>query len=310
VGWIILVAILWFLSTIFDSVTNSTDKRIAQKKKAQNVQTRLEIEQIKKKLASLDASSEAETPQKQSNPDADEKPAKVSEPPTPQPIEPASDKTSTARRPSSTKVSFNNGKRIYESELVSSLRSYGIDCLWHMTHLDNIPSILQKGLVSHERAVPIKRVDISDPDVQRLRGGSDPIFNRKLKAYSPTYIKIRNPMLYRLKADSESLCLLEISLESLDYHDVLFTDGNAASRETKFYSDPADLKHLPWDVLNSEYWNDFISGKRKRCAEVLVYPNISARHITSIHCNSQHTLNVLNKMDIKSAVYSPRLFFG
>lgn len=309
-GWIILIAILWFLSTVFDSVNNSTNKRVAQKKKEQQAQTRLEIEQIRKKLASLEAPSEVKPPKKQSELDIDKKPAKVSETSLPKTVEAASGKPSTARRPTSTKVSFKDGKRVYESELVSSLRSYGIDCLWHMTHVDNVSSISQRGLVSHERAVPIKRVDISDPDVQRLRGGADPIFNRKLKAYSPTYIKIRNPMLYRLKDESELLCLLEISLESIDYHDVLFTDGNAASRETKFYSNPADLKLLPWDVLNSEYWNDFISGKRKRCAEVLIYPSISARHITSIHCNSQHTLNILNRMGIKNAVYSPRLFFG
>ena len=311
-GWIILIAILWFLSTVFDSANSSNNKLIEKKKKEQEAQTRLELEQLRKELTSSirGEPTEDNAPQKLSDPETYRKPTRVSDVGTTETTNISSGKTPTAKKPAPITVSVKDGKRVYESALVSTLRSYDVDCLWHMTHVDNVLSITQKGLVSHERAVPIKRVDISDPDVQRLRGGMDPIFNRKIKAYSPTYIKIRNPMLYRLKDDSESLCLIEIALESLDYHDVVFTDGNAASRETKFYSNPNDLKNLPWDVLNSEYWSDFIDGKRKRCAEVLVYPSIGVRHITRIHCNSQNTLNTLNKMGIEKTVHSPRLFFG
>ncbi|MBG59915.1 MAG: hypothetical protein CMJ16_05595 [Peredibacter sp.] len=311
-GWLILIVILWFLSTVYESVNNSTKERIEQKKKEQEAQTRLELEQLRKKLASAsrEASIEDNVPQKLTAPSIDLKPTKVSDVDTTETINIPSGKTPTVKKSELVTVSVKDGKRVYESALVSTLRSYGVECLWHMTHVDNVLSITRKGLVSHERAVPIKRVDISDPDVQRLRGGMDPIFSRKIKAYSPTYIKIRNPMLYRLKNDSESLCLIEIALDALDYHDVVFTDGNAASRDTKFYSNPNDLKYLPWDVLNSEYWSDFIDGKRKRCAEILVYPSIGARHITRIHCNSQDTLNSLYRMGVDKAVYSPRLFFG
>ena len=308
-GWLILIVILWFLSTVFDTVDNASNKRIEQKKQ-DKPQAPLPSTQTGSEKRSSGVSSKDVTPLKHAESDNDKQPARSYEVDAPQAIAPPPTNPLRKKEPPVIKVSGEGSKRVYESALVSTLRSYGVDCLWHMTHVDNVLSITQKGLVSHERAVPIKRVDISDPDVQRLRGGMDPIFNRKIKAYSPTYIKIRNPMLYRLKDDSESLCLIEIALESLDYHDVVFTDGNAASRETKFYSNPNDLKNLPWDVLNSEYWSDFIDGKRKRCAEILVYPSIGARHITRIHCNSQNTLNSLYRMGVDKAVYSPRLFFG
>ncbi|MFD3397372.1 DUF4433 domain-containing protein [Alteromonas macleodii] len=308
-GWLILFVILWFLSTVYESVNNSTKERIEQKKE-DKPKAPLPSTQTLSEKRSSNVSSKDDTPIKHTESDNDKQPVRNSEVDVPQAIAPPPTNPPRKEEPPVFKVSGGGSKRVYESALVSTLRSYGVECLWHMTHVDNVLSITRKGLVSHERAVPIKRVDISDPDVQRLRGGMDPIFSRKIKAYSPTYIKIRNPMLYRLKNDSESLCLIEIALDALDYHDVVFTDGNAASRDTKFYSNPNDLKYLPWDVLNSEYWSDFIDGKRKRCAEILVYPSIGARHITRIHCNSQDTLNSLYRMGVDKAVYSPRLFFG
>ena len=63
----------------------------------------------------------------------------------------------------------------------------------------------------------------------------------------------------------------------------LFSDGNAASKKTQFYDSLNDLDKIPWDVLNGKYWGDFPDGKRKRCAEVLVYPRIDPQFITSIH---------------------------
>ena len=48
-GWLILIVILWFLSTVYESVNNSTKERIEQRKKEQEAKKRLEIEQRRKK---------------------------------------------------------------------------------------------------------------------------------------------------------------------------------------------------------------------------------------------------------------------
>lgn len=52
-----------------------------------------------------------------------------------------------------------------------NLREYGIDYLYHMTHISNLASIIKYGLLSHNVAHRLNLIqsDISDPDVQSIR---------------------------------------------------------------------------------------------------------------------------------------------
>lgn len=308
-GWLIFIGIIWFIGAIIDSQNReqkkhdkTQDGRVPRPLINQTL-TERPLPPTKPTYKPEEKLPDIVTISKPSISVRDEA-TKIDR------IRPPSARPAVVTPPLPIKVTTVKGKRTYESAIVSSLRSHGIQSLWHMTHINNVLSITQKGIVSHRRAKPINRVDISDPEVQKWRTGNDPILNRELHEYSPTYLAIRNPMLYRLKNVAHELCILEISLESLDYHDVLFTDGNAASRDTKFYTHPEDLKNLPWDVLKAEFWSDFADGKRKRCAEVLLYPSIGARHITKVHCNSIDTVNTLEQSGVKNAFYSPQLFFG
>ena len=303
-GWIITIGIIWFFIAMVDSV-NRNQHRLRKPTRHNEHDISANNRLQEKPTTPAKSSSSVKEAVRDVQPSGRPRTTLLEE----QTEKPQSPRPTISQTPPRQVTSI-KGKRTYESALVSTFRSYGIHALWHMTHVDNVFSITQKGVVSHLRAKPINRVDISDPEVQKWRTGNDPIFNRELHAYSPTYIAIRNPMLYRLKNNVHELCILEISLESLDYHDVLFTDGNAASRDTKFYTHPEDLKNLPWDVLKAEFWSDFADGKRKRCAEVLVYPSIGARHITKIHCNSFDTVNVLEQSGVRNVLYSPQLFFG
>ena len=118
-GWLILIVILWFLSTVYESVNNSTKERIEQKKKEQEAQTRLELEQLRKKLASAsrEASIEDNVPQKLTAPSIDLKPTKVSDVDTTETINIPSGKTPTVKKSELVTVSVKDGKRVYESAL-------------------------------------------------------------------------------------------------------------------------------------------------------------------------------------------------
>lgn len=104
-------------------------------------------------------------------------------------------------------------------------------------------------------------------------------------------------MLYVKRNTQDELCLIEISLSVLLEENFIFSDGNAAARNTRFYHSSNDLEHLPWGVLNASYWNDFADDKRKRCAEVLIYPSIESRYIKKIHCYSDFTLKKLENIN-------------
>ncbi|MEA3522586.1 MAG: DUF4433 domain-containing protein [Campylobacterota bacterium] len=170
---------------------------------------------------------------------------------------------------------FNDSIEEDFNPIVLSFENKGVNSLWHMTHRDNVVNILRHGILSNTQAInSADPVDISDHGVQRWREAKDPIYGRKIHDYTPTYFNIRNPMLYVRKNIQNELCLIEISLSVLSKKNFLFTDGNAAAINTNFYNSLDDLIHLPWEVLNASYWNDFEDGKRKRCAEVLIYPSI------------------------------------
>lgn len=164
----------------------------------------------------------------------------------------------------------------------------GRDSLWHMTHWRNVPGILARGLLNHgdSRRSGTFKVDISLAEVQRLRIRPEPCYGQPICHYVPLYIEHRNPMLYSRRYLQHEVCLLEVALDCLDDAQFVVTDGNAASRDTRFYRSAADAVRLPWDVLNDRSWYNHADGSRKRCAEVLVHRHVDARHVRVIHCMS------------------------
>jgi hypothetical protein len=176
---------------------------------------------------------------------------------------------------------------------------FNVSCFWHLTHRENISSILQYGILNFNEARSKKEftpIDISNPSIQNYRKWRKPYDNRSLHEYALSFIRPRGPMLFSLKKDFryEKLCLLEVSLSALDGNIFLLTDGNAASEKTRIYNSTLFLDKLPWDTLNDSWWNNYEDGARKKGAEILVYPEISPLHIKTIYCNSQDTLNYLS----------------
>ncbi len=172
---------------------------------------------------------------------------------------------------------------------------YQLRSLWHITHRENIPNILRFGLLSHYDA-HVRKLncrDISDCEAQKLRLRKEPFYNRSIQDYVPLYLNPKNPMLYVRKHIQHNLCIIEVSLSIFLECDYLITDGNASSLSTKFFDSLESLDKIPWDVINSENWSNYEDGKRKRCAEVLIYPKVELYHIIKVHCCTKNTLEFL-----------------
>ncbi|MYH62670.1 MAG: DUF4433 domain-containing protein [Caldilineaceae bacterium SB0675_bin_29] len=178
---------------------------------------------------------------------------------------------------------------------VDQLERYGIKYLYHMTHIDNLDSIAKSGLTTHNLAhVRHHPRDISDPDVQRRRRWRrDPINKRALHDYVALYFRARNPMLSRRRDKQDNLAILYISNRVMFSPGTIFTDGNAAATDTKFYDKIADLSKLDWECLKAQYWNNFEDGARKRCAEVLVPESIAPKLIENIVVYNQPAHDVV-----------------
>lgn len=170
-----------------------------------------------------------------------------------------------------------------------TIENYGIKYLYHMTSVNNLGSILSKGLVSHNfahRNALIKR-DISDNQVQQRRHNKVIKNGLTVHDYVPLYFSPRNPMLYCRKHIQENIVILGIESLILANSNTVFTNGNAASDDTKFYDDIAMLDKLDWDIITALYWSNFPDGRRIKCAEVLAYPNIPVEKIVKLFCYSE-----------------------
>lgn len=174
------------------------------------------------------------------------------------------------------------------TEFETFLNDFGIEYLYHMTHKSNLQNILQNGLLSHNMAHSrgLTKTDISDEKVNRRRN--------KVHDFVPFYFNSKNPMLYKRKNMQDEIVILCIDRNLLQTNSK-FTDGNAASNLTKFYSSAKDLEKLNWSVINSEYWNDFIDGKRIRCSEILIPNEVKIHNIKKIFCYNYETENYVKK---------------
>jgi ssDNA thymidine ADP-ribosyltransferase, DarT len=199
------------------------------------------------------------------------------------------------------------------------LNKFGIDYLYHMTHKDNLQNILENGLKSHNEAKigALTKVDIAEKDVNAIRAKkNDTVYNRNLHDYVPLYFNPKNPMLFVKNKEGieDDIVILAINRRILFNENVIFTNGNAATRTTSFYNNPNDLDQLAWSCINANFWNDIPDGKRLKCSETLAYSNIPTIMIEKIFCNNNQTrdfatLKSVNypKIDVE---INPNLYFS
>lgn len=193
-------------------------------------------------------------------------------------------------------------------DIQNALKAFGVGSIWHMTHYKNINTILKNGLLNHTDAHKLLIEDISEPSVQSHRNRMEPIYNRPINSYVPFYIKIKNPMLYVRKEIQQEICILEIDIEALNNSEFVFTDGNAASKDTIFYAYIGKLVKLPWNVLNDDFWSEHEDGKRKRCAEILVHTKVDPKYIKQIHCYDFESITPSDNPDF-NFIINKELYF-
>lgn len=161
----------------------------------------------------------------------------------------------------------------------SASKKPDVKSLYYITHINNIPSMLEQGILSHalveDRHVPF--TPIYDAQIVSNRRDRLTPDGKSLWSFANLYFQPRNPMLYRVisEKDKKDIAIIGIRPDILSYPDSFISTGNAASH-------PSDIlpvrEGLPvifemWNVINSEWWNPDDGSKRKIMAECLV-PNV------------------------------------
>ena len=134
-----------------------------------------------------------------------------------------------------------------------------IESLYYITYIENLPSILSQGILSH-RQVEDRGVDY------RAIYDAAIVGNRKLKAtpdgrslwdFANVYFQPRNPMLFRVVQEkgAKEIVVLGLQPRVLETPEAYITDGNAANNATRFYNykDGIEAVSEIWETINSEW---------------------------------------------------------
>jgi len=189
--------------------------------------------------------------------------------------------------------------------------------LYYITHVENIPSILNKGILSHERIEKenIPYVPIYDKEIIFKRQEITVPDGRSLWSFANLYFNARNPMLYRVRSEKpvNMIAILGINLEILKHPGVFVTTGNAASPQSEIKTVSQKLISQIAKETNYWYWDPEDGSKRKMMAECLVPGEVPPELIKSIYVAGYETLGydpiqkITNKFS--SFIVEPEMFF-
>lgn len=197
---------------------------------------------------------------------------------------------------------------------------------YRMTHIDNIPHILQYG-ITHSNSpnrnsnfVTIGDISlINTRDNKQVKVDNGDFLNNDapsiiLGNFIPFYFGIKMPMLYVIQhggnfviqaTPAEDIIYLACSISQINNGNFYFSDGHATDNLTTFY-DKTKISDLPiiidWNAVKASYWGgqENLNIKRKKQAEFLVSEDISPNLILGFGCYNENTKNKLLQLGIHS----------
>jgi len=178
-----------------------------------------------------------------------------------------------------------------------------LDELGYIVPIANVPSILERGILSHRLAEKTPHESVALQDVQDRRAKVIVPNGRALHDYANLYICPRNPMLFKRKDSHARICVLRVSPDVLDLPGVVVTDSNAGSKYVRFSPAPSGLAIVNKERTFARYWthpNEDVREKwqhsAQKCAEALVPNLVPVRHIKGAYASCAPSLQALRKL--------------
>jgi len=190
--------------------------------------------------------------------------------------------------------------------------------LYYITHVDNIPSILKRGILSHARvrSSGIRYTPVYDEEIVAARSRKTVPDGRSLWDFANVYFQARNPMMYRVVAEkgADEIAVIGVKRGILGQDGTYVTDGNAANQDTTIYPGREFRKLQPRIIRDTDrdWWNVVDGSKRKIMTEYLVPGEIAPEHIEEIFVANSDLAAELRTRLGDSRVYvltQPDMFF-
>jgi hypothetical protein len=141
--------------------------------------------------------------------------------------------------------------------------------------MENIPSVLAHGILSHEQASKMAHATVALEVIQDKRDQKQVPGGLKLHQYANLYFHARNPMMSKRRQEAPHLCVLRVARRVLEIQGAVITDQNAASAYVRFYA-PNQISLLNLELIFARSWKHPEDQIREwkhssaKCAEVLI----------------------------------------
>ena len=210
--------------------------------------------------------------------------------------------------------------KVEQPQTTTKKRGLVLRELFYITHVKNLDSILEKGILSHNRVkeLGIQSETIHNKDVvSRREAIIVPKDGRSLWSFANLYFQVRNPMLFTVIRNRpvDEIAVVGVDKSILDRDDIFLTTGNAASSQTEIVPVSQKRKVLP-DILKKidrVYWNELDGSKREMMAECLVPELVPAKYIRSLYFGDYkakyRVQKSLNNPTNVPLIYIPAIFF-
>ena len=189
------------------------------------------------------------------------------------------------------------------------------NCLFNITAIENIPSIMQRGILCHHSAMKLPHNSIAMSEVQDRRARVRIPNGLWLHQYANLYFSCRNPMMYKRKEIAETICVLLVSASVLDIPDCVISDMNAAADLARFYPAAEGVGTLDFEKVFSRYWThdsdiETRSHRAIKCAEILIPHSIPYSYVESAYVVSKDAQKKLEDAGFdKGITVYPEAFF-
>ena len=153
------------------------------------------------------------------------------------------------------------------------MKKLDIKSLYYITHIENLPSILERGILSHQKVeeLDVAYKPIYDSGIVSKRKDKCTPEKNSLWEYANLYFQPRNPMMYRVihEKNKRNIAIVGVKSKVLQLEGGIVTDGNAANDPTQFFPVTKGLEVLrkQWKIIQNDWWNDQDGSKRKIMAE-------------------------------------------
>lgn len=177
--------------------------------------------------------------------------------------------------------------------------------LHYITLIANVPSIMQRGILSNELSKKVPRESLAMEEIQAKRKNKRIPGARRLHQYANFYFDAHNPMLSKRRNQNNQICILRVNASVLDLPDVIISDRNAASNWVRFNSVIDGLAALDKDKIYARYWTnannqyDLWESKSIKCAEVLIPDSVEPRYILGAYVANQTALKAFQRLGIQ-----------